>query len=270
MRMQPALPSGVRPAAGRVRRPHDARPDRGRREDRAGPRAGRPLRERRLPRRQGRAGPHGGPHPPARAPARERRDHRVARAPASSAPGTIVTIVYEGDADDDAERYLVGHIEEKRRATSTSSARPSPLGAALIGAAAATGSLRGPNGELRVQGPRGRGWSSLTARSTLEADDRRPRRRRSSHRLPPGATVELPGRGHRRSSATIAGPPGAPDGRAAPRLDGDAPTSTGSVLRAARRALPGGRLRPSRPRPRHPHRAGRSGSRTAPTTPWRR
>src|SRR3954465_12258435 len=28
-------------------------------------------------------------------------------------PGTIVTIVYEGDSDDDAERYLVGHIEEK-------------------------------------------------------------------------------------------------------------------------------------------------------------
>ena len=28
-------------------------------------------------------------------------------------PGTIVTIVYEGDGDDDAERYLVGHIEER-------------------------------------------------------------------------------------------------------------------------------------------------------------
>src|SRR6478752_8971164 len=28
-------------------------------------------------------------------------------------PGTIVTIVYEGDSDDDAERYLVGHIEER-------------------------------------------------------------------------------------------------------------------------------------------------------------
>ena len=28
-------------------------------------------------------------------------------------PGTIVTIVYDGDAEDDAERYLVGHIEER-------------------------------------------------------------------------------------------------------------------------------------------------------------
>ena len=29
-------------------------------------------------------------------------------------PGSIVTVVYEGDGDDDAERYLVGHIEEQR------------------------------------------------------------------------------------------------------------------------------------------------------------
>ena len=29
------------------------------------------------------------------------------------APGTIVTLVYEGDDDDAAERYLVGHIEEQ-------------------------------------------------------------------------------------------------------------------------------------------------------------
>ena len=27
--------------------------------------------------------------------------------------GSIVTIVYEGDDDDMAERYLIGHIEEK-------------------------------------------------------------------------------------------------------------------------------------------------------------
>src|SRR5690242_6786314 len=29
-------------------------------------------------------------------------------------PGTIVTIVYEGDDDDMAETYLLGHIEERR------------------------------------------------------------------------------------------------------------------------------------------------------------
>ena len=71
------------------------------------------LRERRLPRGQGRAGPHGGPHPPARVPPRERRDHRGAASRGVVGPGTIVTIVYEGDADDEAERYLVGHIEEQ-------------------------------------------------------------------------------------------------------------------------------------------------------------
>ena len=38
---------------------------------------------------------------------------------ASSGRAAIVTIVYEGDSDDDAERYLVGHIEEQHRTTST-------------------------------------------------------------------------------------------------------------------------------------------------------
>ena len=47
----------------------------------------------------------------------QRRDHRGARAGVVG-PGTIVTIVYEGDDDDQAERYLVGHIEE-RPTTST-------------------------------------------------------------------------------------------------------------------------------------------------------
>ena len=27
--------------------------------------------------------------------------------------GSVVTILYEGDDDDMAERYLIGHIEEK-------------------------------------------------------------------------------------------------------------------------------------------------------------
>ena len=30
-------------------------------------------------------------------------------------PGSIVTVVYEGDDESAAERYLVGHIEEERR-----------------------------------------------------------------------------------------------------------------------------------------------------------
>src|SRR5215207_4461332 len=52
-------------------------------------------------------------------------------------PGTIVTIVYEGDADDAAERYLVGNMEEKARGLDVMSP-DSPLGAALIGASAGT------------------------------------------------------------------------------------------------------------------------------------
>ena len=47
-------------------------------------------------------------------------------------PGTIVTIVYEGDSDDDAEQYLVGHIEE-RAGDLTVVSPTAPLGAALMG-----------------------------------------------------------------------------------------------------------------------------------------
>jgi transcription elongation factor GreA len=67
-------------------------------------------------------------------------------------PGSIVTLVYEGDSDDDAERYLVGHIEEQVEGLDVVSPT-APLGAALIGANA--GDVVGftaPNGnELRVR-----------------------------------------------------------------------------------------------------------------------
>ena len=53
--------------------------------------------------------------------------------PGVVAPGTIVTIVYEGDAEDAAERYLVGHIEERTNGLDVISPT-APLGAALIGA----------------------------------------------------------------------------------------------------------------------------------------
>jgi transcription elongation factor GreA len=52
--------------------------------------------------------------------------------PGVVAPGTIVTIVYDGDSDDDAERYLVGHIEERTEGLEVVSPT-APLGAALIG-----------------------------------------------------------------------------------------------------------------------------------------
>src|SRR5689334_5025989 len=47
--------------------------------------------------------------------------------------GSVVTIVYEGDADDDAERYLIGHIEERHDELDVISPG-SPLGASLMGA----------------------------------------------------------------------------------------------------------------------------------------
>lgn len=67
------------------------------------------------------------------------------------AAGSIVTIVYEGDADSMAERYLVGHMEEKVGDLDVMSPH-SPLGAALIGAGAGTWvEYEAPNGKLRVR-----------------------------------------------------------------------------------------------------------------------
>ncbi len=65
--------------------------------------------------------------------------------------GSIVTIVYEGDDDSMAERYLVGHMEEKVGNLDVMSPH-SPLGAALIGAGADTWvEYEAPNGRLRVR-----------------------------------------------------------------------------------------------------------------------
>ena len=47
--------------------------------------------------------------------------------------GAIVTIVFEGDDDSDAERYLVGSIEEQADDVTVVSPG-SPMGAALLGA----------------------------------------------------------------------------------------------------------------------------------------
>jgi transcription elongation factor GreA len=67
------------------------------------------------------------------------------------APGSIVTLVYEGDADDTAERYLVGHIEERSGDLDVISPT-APLGAALIGARPGdVVSFEAPTGELRVR-----------------------------------------------------------------------------------------------------------------------
>ncbi|MEQ1699955.1 MAG: transcription elongation factor GreA, partial [Ilumatobacteraceae bacterium] len=49
------------------------------------------------------------------------------------APGSIVTLMYEGDTPADAESYLIGHMEEKTGDMDVMSPQ-SPLGAALLGA----------------------------------------------------------------------------------------------------------------------------------------
>jgi transcription elongation factor GreA len=67
------------------------------------------------------------------------------------AAGSVVTIVYDGDDPDDAERYLIGHPEEKHPELMVISPS-SPLGAALMGATVDDlVSYQAPNGVLRVR-----------------------------------------------------------------------------------------------------------------------
>jgi transcription elongation factor GreA len=81
----------------------------------------------------------------------EKAEIFAAPEPGVVGPGSIVTIVYEGDDDDAAERYLVGHIEERSGGLDIISPT-APLGAALIGARAGdTVAYEAPNGELRVR-----------------------------------------------------------------------------------------------------------------------
>lgn len=66
-------------------------------------------------------------------------------------PGCVVTIVYEGDDDDMAERYLLGHIEERHHELDVISPG-SPLGAALIGQLVDQWvEYEAPTGTLRVR-----------------------------------------------------------------------------------------------------------------------
>jgi transcription elongation factor GreA len=66
-------------------------------------------------------------------------------------PGTVVTILYEGDDESDAERYLVGHIEERHEDYDVVSPG-SPLGSALLGSGVGDWvEYEAPNGTLRVR-----------------------------------------------------------------------------------------------------------------------
>jgi transcription elongation factor GreA len=67
------------------------------------------------------------------------------------ATGSIVTIVYEGDSRDMAERYLIGNMEEHTEGADVISAT-SPLGAALDGATEGqTITYDAPTGPLTVK-----------------------------------------------------------------------------------------------------------------------
>jgi len=69
----------------------------------------------------------------------------------SIGPGSIVTIVYEGDDDDEAERYLVGHPEEQIDGLEVMSPQ-SPLGSALLGKAEGDWvEYQAPRGPMRVK-----------------------------------------------------------------------------------------------------------------------
>jgi transcription elongation factor GreA len=62
----------------------------------------------------------------------------------------IYTVVYEGDSEEDAERYLIGNMEERIDGADVISAS-SPLGSALVGAEPGTTiTYEAPNGALTV------------------------------------------------------------------------------------------------------------------------
>ena len=66
-------------------------------------------------------------------------------------PGCVVTILYEGDGEDQAERYLLGHIEERHQELDVISPG-SPLGAALLGRQVDHWvEYQAPTGTLRVR-----------------------------------------------------------------------------------------------------------------------
>lgn len=63
-------------------------------------------------------------------------DSELATAPAEGQIGVLstVTIVFAGDSEDDAEMYLIGHIEERRTGAGAEVMSPvSPIGSALLG-----------------------------------------------------------------------------------------------------------------------------------------
>jgi transcription elongation factor GreA len=67
--------------------------------------------------------------------------------------GAVVTVMFDGDSPEDAEKYLLGHPEETPPAGASIMTLNSPLGAALVGATEGEWvEYKAPNGNtLRVQ-----------------------------------------------------------------------------------------------------------------------
>ena len=82
-------------------------------------------------------------------------DVEVVSAPADGVVGlgSVVAIVFEGDSDSDAEKYLIGHVEEQPASKDVSVMSPSsPLGSALLGSKEGDMvSYEAPNGMLKVK-----------------------------------------------------------------------------------------------------------------------
>ena len=168
-------------------------------------------------------------------------------------PGSIVTVVYEGDDESAAERYLVGHIEEKR---------DDDLDVGQPGVAARPGADRRP--QRRVGRPTRRPTASCMCRCSKP---RRPERRVEPSR---SRSVTAPSRPLARSTVDLpAGRVVAPrarrtagrsDRRPAPRARRHGRHQLLPLLRGPRRAVPRAGVRPSRPRGRASAAADRSGS----------
>ena len=145
-----------------------------------------------------------------------RRDRRGRRCRHPSQPGCVVSVRYEGDDDDEIERYLVGSIEERRDGLDVMSPG-SPLGAALIGAK--VGDDVSYEAPTRQADRRSRQHRCLKAPSA--------RRTAGSPRSRPDDGSNCPGEG-RLVRARDRRAPGRRDGRSCCTAGPSPPTSTGS------------------------------------------